>query len=695
MKKIFTLLFMVLSVVDRASAQSSPPNGMIYQAVARDASGNLASKRTIYVQTSILKNNSTGTVMYSDEHKVTSNADAMFTLIVGQGTYLTGAFKNITSIPWEKDKYFFNLKICVAPSLPKTGWKPSYTDMGTTQFWSVPYAFFSGKSADSLTLTINGTGRQIKLGNNKPIFFSVADKDSVATNEIQSLTRLGGKITLSLNGGMVTLPDSSSVNELQYITRKGGRLELSLGGGTITLPDSSASNELQKISRTGGKITLDQNGGTISLPDSSASNELQTLTQSGKTITLSQSGGSITLTDDDKQQLGISGNKGTVTLSNGGTIQLADSSSTNEIQNLDISSGKGKISLTKNGGSITLNDSSASNELQKVSRSGGKITLDQNGGTINLPDSSASNELQTLSQSGNTISLSQGGGSFNLTNSSSQQLGITSGKGTISLSNGGGSIIMGDSSASNELQSLALKNDTLFISSGNFVKLTGDYSDPYSPAFKIRIAFNTSINWKCPTGVYKITVQLWGGAGGGGGYSIASNDKGCSHWNGGLKYTNGGGGGNGGNGGYNQAELKVTPGNYYKITIGYGGKAGANGNNSDINGIKGGNGESTLFDTLLTSKGGNGGNGGISETYSSCAKGSKGDDGSVTNYNSDYKIAIQTSQKIRSYVPIGYTTVFLNINCCSEGGFGGIPNTYSAQSIGATSGEDGLCVIIW
>ncbi|MFN5890057.1 MAG: hypothetical protein ACK448_06645, partial [Bacteroidota bacterium] len=369
------ILFSILTIITGfAFAQTAPPNGMIYQAVARDGSGNLAVRRTIYVQTTVLKGSATGAVMYSDEHKVISNADAMFSVIVGQGKYLSGTYTKLTDIPWDKDKYFFNLKIGVAPSIPRLGWTPSYTDMGTTQFWSVPYAMFSGKSGDSLTLTVNGTGRQIKLGNYKPIFFSVADKDSIATNEIQSLSRNGGRLLLSLNGGMVTLPDSSASNELQSITRNGGRIILNQNGGTIFLPDSSATNELQTISRNGGRIVLSQKGGIVTLPDSSASNELQTISQSGNTITLSQGGGSVTITDNDKQMLGITSGKGTISLSNGGSIRLADSSATNELQTVSISPGKGRITLSKSGGTVVLNDSSAINELQTISQSGNTIT---------------------------------------------------------------------------------------------------------------------------------------------------------------------------------------------------------------------------------------------------------------------------------------------------------------------------------
>ena len=404
--KIIYIFIIILFCKNYSIAQTSTPNGMIYQAVARDGSGNLATKRTIYVQTTVLKGTATGTVMYSDEHKVISNADAMFTIIVGQGKYLSGSHSKLTDIPWDKDKYFFNLKICVAPSLPKWGWTPSYTDMGTTQFWSVPYAMFSGKSGDSLILTVNGTGRQIKLGNYKPIFFSVADKDSLATNEIQNLSRTGGRLMLSLNGGLVTLPDSSATNELQTITRTGGRIILNQNGGTIFLPDSSSTNELQKITRNGGRVFLDQNGGTISLPDSSSTNELQTLSQSGNVVTLSNGGGSATFTDNDKQQIAINSTKGTISLTNGGTIKLADSSAFNEIQTLSISMGKGRIALS-NGGSVLLNDSSASNELQKITRNGGRVILDQNGGTIALPDSSSTNELQSLRLSNDTLYISE------------------------------------------------------------------------------------------------------------------------------------------------------------------------------------------------------------------------------------------------------------------------------------------------
>ena len=211
------------------------------------------------------------------------------------------------------------------------------------------------------------------------------------------------------------MADSSVTNELQTVSISSGkgRITLSNGGGNVVLNDSSGTNELQTISRTGGRILLNQNGGTVTLPDSSATNELQTISQSGNTITLSQSGGSVTITDNDKQQLGITTSKGTISLSNGGSVQLADSSATNELQTLSISSGKGRITLSNGGGNVVLNDSSATNELQTISKSGNVITLSNSGGSVLDLDS----QRLSLSNSGlnRTIQISNGNGvTFNV-----------------------------------------------------------------------------------------------------------------------------------------------------------------------------------------------------------------------------------------------------------------------------------------
>ena len=83
---------------------------------------------------------------------------------------------------------------------------------------------------------------------------------------------------------------------------------------------------------------------------------------------------------------------------------MPDSSATNELQNLNIN--QGTISIS-NGNSIQLPDSSATNEFQNLNINQGTISI-SNGNSIQLPDSSATNEIQTLSISNDSISISQG-----------------------------------------------------------------------------------------------------------------------------------------------------------------------------------------------------------------------------------------------------------------------------------------------
>ena len=405
-QRIIGIIIAFICLLDAKQGLSqTPPNGMLYQAVARDAMLRLARNRTVFIRTSLIQGNPTGSVVYSEEHISNTNVEGVFSIVIGKGINKTGTYTDIKSIPWSSDRFYFNIQLSVAPVLPSTGWMPSYVDMGTTEFWTVPYAFYSGSaqtSSDSLKLVINKENRSISLGNYLPIEFSVRDEDSDSTNELQRLTRDGGRVSLNQKGGFIFLPDSSAINEIQSLILDGGRISLSLGGGTISLPDSSSSNELQKLS------------------------------QSGNTISLSNGGGSVSITDNDKQSLSLK--SGSLSISNGNSVTLPDSDNTNEIQKLGIS--------------------------------GGRVTLDNGGGSISLPDSSSSNELQKLSQSGNTISLSNGGGSVSITDNDKQSLSLKSG--SLSISNGN-SVTLPDSDSTNEIQVLSMSKDTLFISGGNFV----------------------------------------------------------------------------------------------------------------------------------------------------------------------------------------------------------------------------------
>jgi len=87
------------------------------------------------------------------------------------------------------------------------------------------------------------------------------------------------------------------------------------------------------------------------------------------------------------------------------------------------------------------------------------------GNTIsNSGDLSDTNELQTISLSGSTLSLSNSGGSVILPTGTT----YTAGSG---IAIAGNTISADDVSATNELQTLSISNDTLYLTNGGYVKL--------------------------------------------------------------------------------------------------------------------------------------------------------------------------------------------------------------------------------
>ena len=196
-----------------------------------------------------------------------------------------------------------------------------------------------------------------------------------------------------------------------------------------------------------------------------------------------------------------------------------------------------------------------------------------------------------------------------------------------------------------------------------------------------RICIPSSQTWICPSSVYNIKVELWGGGGSGGGGSAVTfpvNATGAST------------GGNGGTGGYNMAILSVTPGQSYSIVIGGTGLHGVGGtcgtNPCTAYGGAGGSGGNSSFANLLTAQGGGGGGGTYATNYSSGGAGTNGTNGSVINY-----IYISPPSN-PSYIPSSWAVVIPG--CCAQAGQGGAVNPGpSGYAANGNYGQAGYCII--
>ena len=146
------LLLVVLFTTVQSYAQvSQAPDGIQFQALATDANGHPAAGRVIYVKDAIIAKTATGTIVYSETFKVTASSAGVFSIVLGKGTYASGV-SNIANIDWSNGPFFLNLKIAIEPTIPTASWNVNneYVDLGTSQFWSVPYALYAGnvKGAD-------------------------------------------------------------------------------------------------------------------------------------------------------------------------------------------------------------------------------------------------------------------------------------------------------------------------------------------------------------------------------------------------------------------------------------------------------------------------------------------------------------------------------------------------------------------
>ncbi len=134
MKVIFIFsLSVLLSFVLKAQA----PQGLNYQAVARNLNGSMVATQPVSVRFSILNGSTTGVVVYQETQQATTNNFGLFTLAIGRGTVVSG---NFSGIDWGGGDKFLKVEIAIGGG--------SYQLQGTSQLLSVPYALYAEKSGD-------------------------------------------------------------------------------------------------------------------------------------------------------------------------------------------------------------------------------------------------------------------------------------------------------------------------------------------------------------------------------------------------------------------------------------------------------------------------------------------------------------------------------------------------------------------
>ncbi len=135
--KLKNLLLATTFLFGAGLAFAQAPQNFNYQAVARNASGNVLASQPVGIQITLHQTTPTGTVVYSETHAPTTTSIGLMNLSIGAGTVTSGTFN---TIDWAAGPYYVEI------GMDATG-GTSYVSMGTQQLLSVPYALYAENSA--------------------------------------------------------------------------------------------------------------------------------------------------------------------------------------------------------------------------------------------------------------------------------------------------------------------------------------------------------------------------------------------------------------------------------------------------------------------------------------------------------------------------------------------------------------------
>ena len=207
------LFIMLLSIV---MINSQAQTGLNFQGVARTSNNIILASQAITIKLSILQGSATGIADYTETRRVTTNAQGLFTAVIGD----TGAIStlgNFTTINWKLSPKFLKIEMDAAAGT-------NFITMGTTQFQYVAYAQFA-KSVDAenivgiVPVTLGGTGVNSLTGLKTALTLNNVNNTTDLSKPISTLTQTA--LDLKLNAADTikytkqTYADSSLLTKLK------------------------------------------------------------------------------------------------------------------------------------------------------------------------------------------------------------------------------------------------------------------------------------------------------------------------------------------------------------------------------------------------------------------------------------------------------------------------------------------------
>lgn len=180
--KNFIFLFLSLAFMS-LSVHAQTPEKFNYQGIARNTDGSPMVSQNLGLKISIINGS---TAIYSEVHQVTTNNFGLYTLAIGGGTPVSGA---MASVGWSTSKL---LKVEIDPN-----GGTNYTDLGTTELLSVPYAMYAVTSGGIGSPTGAAGGDLTGNYPNPDIANDAVNTNQLANNAVKTPKIFDGAITSS------------------------------------------------------------------------------------------------------------------------------------------------------------------------------------------------------------------------------------------------------------------------------------------------------------------------------------------------------------------------------------------------------------------------------------------------------------------------------------------------------------------
>lgn len=169
----FSLVLMVYTFISQAQA----PNSINYQGVARNAAGLPYANQPLNVKLTVRTGAPAGGVEYSETRPVTTNAFGLFNLQVGSAG-ATINYGTFATINWQQGIKYLQTEISMNGQ--------PFTDLGTTQIMSVPYALHSREAKDLImpfSKTAASTGDLLHVNNTETFANSTAVRATIGSGK--------------------------------------------------------------------------------------------------------------------------------------------------------------------------------------------------------------------------------------------------------------------------------------------------------------------------------------------------------------------------------------------------------------------------------------------------------------------------------------------------------------------------------